>query len=340
MSRDLNKMVKRGKNEADHRRKTIYDIEAFKPNVEESEENGPRRSKRTKIDQFSAPIYQFEEMTDYDGKKIIVQQMVGVTKKNYANKYCQLMSCLIREQENQKKKKKSNLKNKKEKKRKRSEAEDVEGYSENEEGSVAIETQSVHETLHIGRGTQDQTIDLSGWEKGAVNESQETIIFEQEGDGETEDNPRKKVFCFRDRLVSKRFERCYPGVSLHVMTSSDGILCIDPLGETKTQNHSNQVNYYLQKGGPAVLSLNDNVSRHKQGDLIKIPKGKSFFFVFEFKAHVHFTESNKIFSFVFRHSVQVQKRVQDREGLLLLSIFVNMLNFFFEVILMYNTFKN
>ena len=61
------------------------------------------------------------------------------------------------------------------------------------------------------------------------------------------------------------------------MTSSDGILCIDPLGETKTQNHSNQVNYYLQKGGPAVLSLNDNVSRHKQGDLIKIPKGKSFF---------------------------------------------------------------
>lgn len=272
VDRDMNKMPKRTQNEADIRRRTIYDLEAFKQNANELEDDGPRRSKRIKIDKLSKPVYSFEEVTDFSGKTIMVQHLVGVTKKNYANKYCQMMSNLMKEKEKEKKREKEK---KKKNKRKRPDSEENDlGDTDNVPVDVDSHTEQVHETLHINKLTQDQTIDLSQWEKGAVNQSQETIIFEHEGEEESEVNPRKKVFCFRDRLVSKKFEKCYPGVSLHVLSTSDGILCIDPLGETKTQNHSNQVNYYLQKGGPCVLSLNENVSRHVSGDLIKIPSGK------------------------------------------------------------------
>lgn len=267
VDRDLNKMVKRTQNEADIRRRTIYDLEAFKQNVNEFEEEGPRRSKRVKIDKLSAPVYQFEEITDFSGKTIMVQHLVGVTKKNYPNKYAQLMTGIMKEKEKEKKK------NKTKNKRKRVENEDETEVDNSANVPVDIDshTEQVHETIHINKLTQDQTISLSQWEKGAVNQSQETVIFEHEDGDESDMNPRKKVFGFRDRLASKKYENCYPGVSLHVLSSSDGILRIDPLGETKTQNHSNLVTYYLQKGGPCVMSLNENVSRHVHGDIIKIP---------------------------------------------------------------------
>ena len=72
----------------DKRRRTLYEINA----VDEEEDNiGVRKSKRVKIDKFSDPVYEYEEVEDFNGNIIRVQHLVAVTKKDYSSKYAQYM---------------------------------------------------------------------------------------------------------------------------------------------------------------------------------------------------------------------------------------------------------
>ncbi len=75
-------------NSFDKRRRTLYEINA----VDEEEDNiGVRKSKRVKIDKFSDPVYEYEEVEDFNGNIIRVQHLVAVTKKDYSSKYAQYM---------------------------------------------------------------------------------------------------------------------------------------------------------------------------------------------------------------------------------------------------------
>jgi len=91
---DLNKvgtsemLSKRTMSSLDKRRRTLYEINAVN---EEEEIVGVRKSKRVKIDKFSEPVYEYEEVEDFDGNIIRVQHLVAVTKKDYSSKYAQYM---------------------------------------------------------------------------------------------------------------------------------------------------------------------------------------------------------------------------------------------------------
>lgn len=85
---NLNGIKLREVNPLDKRRRTVYEL----PVEEKENPDGLRRSKRTKIDKFSAPVYEYEEVKDFNDKIVMVQHLVGVTKKDYSSKYAQYMS--------------------------------------------------------------------------------------------------------------------------------------------------------------------------------------------------------------------------------------------------------
>jgi len=114
---------------------------------------------------------------------------------------------------------------------------------------------------------------MSTWDQGRINETSESIIIEVEGDEmETEkEQTKKKVFSLVNQLESKKFDECYPGVSLIVLSTTEGLMCIEPQCTTKTQSHGIQTNYVMQKGSKVALSLNGCMSKHRVGDIIKVP---------------------------------------------------------------------
>lgn len=132
-----------------------------------------------------------------------------------------------------------------------------------------------HEPINIQMNTQDNTLSLSQWDQANINQTTEAVVFQEDSDEDTE-KTEQNIYCFSNKLDNKKFEQCYPGVSISVVSTSDGILCIEPGSETKTQFHSNQAYYVMQRGGKAVLSLKGNISLHRVGDIIKIPPGKHF----------------------------------------------------------------
>lgn len=137
---------------------------------------------------------------------------------------------------------------------------------------------SNHEPIHVHLQSQEQTINnITNWDEGRVNLSQETLLFENDDD-QSANNLQKKVFCFANKLKEKNFDKCYPGVSLNVISPTDGLLCIEPGGTTKTQTHSCQVNYFMQSGSQVVLSLNGSISKHGVCDVIKIPNDLQYKF--------------------------------------------------------------
>ncbi len=126
-------------------------------------------------------------------------------------------------------------------------------------------------SIHIQMNSQENTLSMSAWDQGRINQTSESIIIEEDGEESDTEQTKKNVFSFSNQLESKKFEECYPGVSIIVVSTTDGLLCIEPQCSTKTQSHSIQANYVMQKGGKVAFSLNGNVSKHRVGDVIKIP---------------------------------------------------------------------
>ena len=78
--------------------------------------------------------------------------------------------------------------------------------------------------------------------------------------------------------------RCSKRLKDFFLSSTDAIVCIDPLNDTKLKR---QVNYFFQRGGPTSLSTlhNEHFSTHMQGDIKKIPKDLTLTLFLKFVSH-------------------------------------------------------
>lgn len=260
---------KKRDNSLDRRRKTLYSVKDL--NLEH-DDDGLRRSKRVKLDHYSKAVYKYEKVKDFTGKTIMVQTLAGITKNNYPSKYAELMAHTNVN---------NNLKSKSQPKLKKTKKHSHRIEDNNDENDIGDDFVK-HEPVLATRNTQDSTLDISdiNLEEDQVNKSTEVVIFEnssQKEENDDENESKRNVFCFKRQLLNKKYENCYPGVALHIISTTSGILCINQSMCTKTQMHTSDVLYFVQKGGPLILSLNGNLSRHQVGDSIKIPNGKFTF---------------------------------------------------------------
>ena len=136
------------------------------------------------------------------------------------------------------------------------------------------DTADKRDPIHI-QCTQDSSIKFSShYNDSALNMSQETVLFENEDSNVSEQTVKRKVFCFKHHVKNKQFECCYPGVGLHVISKSGGLLCVDSMCSTQTQKHPSDVVYTMQMGEACIMSLSGSLSKHTEGDIIEIPAGK------------------------------------------------------------------
>ena len=279
---NLKGLTKRGINPEDKRRLTIYEI---KPVEEESEESGLRRSKRTKVDHQSVPVYRYDEIIDYAGNRVIVSKLVGTRKR--VDKYSEFMTkheveLKKRKKMAQQKKIRSNNSNNSSSGTDRAaDSREMESPVHNEFDQAPSEpneapndTADKRDPIHI-QCTQDSSIKFSShYNDSALNMSQETVLFENEDSNVSEQTVKRKVFCFKHHVKNKQFECCYPGVGLHVISKSGGLLCVDSMCSTQTQKHPSDVVYTMQMGEACIMSLSGSLSKHTEGDIIEIPAGK------------------------------------------------------------------
>ncbi len=275
------KLSQRNNKNLNIRRKTIIQLSP----LPEYDDEGLRRSKRIKLDSASVPIYEWEQITDYTGKKVFVQSIVAATKRT-----CRLIDLwedLESKKHNKKKTSSSRIRrpaddlsseeeqsiDEQPEPKNNKKTSKTDDNNEIEFGDLQSNQTSQREQIHVKMNlntTNSTETSLSIQTTQNFNESQESIIFE---DDESSVGTKKHIFCFTKNLESITFKECYPGVSLKAISESNGYICIDPMSSTKTQIHRDGCEYHLQKGN-CFLSINGQLSKHTNSDIFIIPDGK------------------------------------------------------------------
>ncbi len=281
------------------RRKTLQPVE-----INGEEESGLRRSKRVKIDYSSAvPVYQWESITDFTGKKLMVQTIVAQTKRT-----CRLVD-FLNEYEQKKNTNKTKL-NKSKPSRILRPKRDLSDSDENSDGEEFKRMNKKSKTSDMTESSEEiNSMDQSNMDKHStsniqskepihikmnvnsgnftetsfffnlnsdmeINESQQSMIFEEEETSKTE---RKQVIYYANRVESVEFNNAYEGVSIKALSSNNGYICLEPEGCTRTQVHETGCEYFLQKG-ICLISIGGSISKIKRADLYCVPAGNFIIF--------------------------------------------------------------
>lgn len=80
-----------------------------------------------------------------------------------------------------------------------------------------------------------------------------------------------QVFSFNKSLEKKDYKKVSVGVELSMISDDDGILCIYPKSECRTQRHVSDVLYVVRQG-QCLFLINGTETLIEKGEVVKVPK--------------------------------------------------------------------
>ena len=268
----------------------------------EEDHPGLRRSKRAKIDKNSKAVYHYSPIKDYTGNTIYIQKIIGTTvKTDQWTKYIKDFS--EQKKINEKKRKHNALlkehgyenevqKNNKKTKRIANRKQLNEDDSMNDENNRNSQENNYHHEHYnndndnilrkeIILNTQDnpnasQTLLLDS-DMSNINMSQESVVIQDPGTTILDSSKitTEHLYCYEKLNERKQYDECKTGVSIAASSNNSGVLRIDPTYSTKTNAHAMRVVYFVQRG-ECLVSINNIISKHSAGDVIKVPANISY----------------------------------------------------------------
>ena len=112
---------------------------------------------------------------------------------------------------------------------------------------------------------------FSNCAQSQINSSQDTIVLRDE---KTNTNQNQRLYSF---ARNRQYQDIMEGVSVCIISKEQGIYRLDPHCYNSTSVHDQPINYHVEEG-VILCSINGIVSRHSPGDIIKVPKGKIYFY--------------------------------------------------------------
>ncbi len=242
--------------------------------------NGPRRSKRVRVDPTQEAVYKFESLNG-----VIVSSLVTTTKKKFVP--AEVLNQAYKTSKKKKNVKKSKVTSKK------SQTNNIKSQLKKKE----IKTKYSNETL-----------DMKIRPNQSINTSQETVCLEYDNNDESNNENEIRLYTFSKNNLERDYVECTDGISLAALSEKEALMRVEPKAATVTNKHDFWTTYFVQEG-ECLLSLNGNKTKHAKADIFIIPKGKLLinFYLFydDLIIYVNF----------FRCTVQNQKYFKFQNGL-------------------------
>jgi mannose-6-phosphate isomerase-like protein (cupin superfamily) len=274
-------------------------IEPLSQETNEEEQIGLRRSKRAKIDKNSKAIYHYSPITDFSGNTIYIQKVIGTTGKNdewtkYISHFNEQMktnekkrkhNALLKEHGYENEIRKDNKKKRIANRNKLNEDDSNDNINDNNHQEYYNNNENnINENLtrkEIILNTQDnpnisQTLLLES-DMSNINTSQESVLIQDPGVSILDNSKvaTEHLYCYQKMNERKNYEECKTGVSIAASSNNSGVLRLDPSYSTKTNSHAMRVVYFVQSG-ECLVSINNIISKHSVGDVIKVPANISY----------------------------------------------------------------
>ena len=217
--------------------------------------NGPRRSKRVRVDpKTEEAVYKFENLNG-----IIVSSLVATTKKKFVPTEV-LHQAYKTKTRNKKNKKSITIKPSKHdtKKSRQVDSEKMKSHLNKKAKQTSISNESLEMKIRPNQ---------------SINTSQETVCLEYDNNDENDNENEIRLYTFSKNNVERDYIECTDGISLAALSDKEALMRIDPKAATITNKHEFWTTYFVQEG-ECLLSLNGNRTKHAKADIFIVPKGK------------------------------------------------------------------